>query len=245
VGADEESAESARRAKEATRAVVRMAELARIENDEGHGAAARRSELVFEALAQLRELEALGSAIVLPLRARLRRLAFPGVVGDRLARVDLERMARVASHGAKLGLDPRHIDSELGADQVWLDAWLLVGSGLGITAPLGDPAELHGTAVRLHDLAVAWTREILLWKSFARDQALEGERSAADLAAAASEEIDNRLNKVRALPCFQDLALANVDSRLILEAARFKLRDEDRARFKKDYVFQEPHDRGP
>jgi len=82
----------ARLAEDAVRGLRRLEALAETESLDP----ALRARLVFEALAGLDHFERAGGPGVLPFRARLRLLAFPGAAGEALARLDLARATIVA-----------------------------------------------------------------------------------------------------------------------------------------------------
>jgi hypothetical protein len=132
-----------------------VAQLGGVSADVSHG-------LVFDAHEYLRRLEHLGGATVLPFRARLRRLAFPGKLGSWLARVDLERVLWLATHAEELDATCEKTAARgLGIVQFnWLlfvaaiEAWCPVrGHGVAVDRSLEPDAR------RLADLGLQWTRE--------------------------------------------------------------------------------------
>jgi hypothetical protein len=102
-----------------------------------------RDRLLFEVLDGIAALEALGGPGVLPFRAKVRRLAFPGAFGEALATLDLERAN--ASVGS---LEDAERDAS---------PYLFLGAAIAVTADV----RITGVTVaeRLLALGLAWTHE--------------------------------------------------------------------------------------
>jgi hypothetical protein len=141
-------------------AIMRVNELdAHVESRDQGGA--WRDRLVFRAFRDLGRLEHAGGCLALPFRARLRRLAFAGRLGDWLARVDLRRIIWLSTHAIELGVDPETSYRngheapafELACFVAAVEAW-----SPARPSEVPDPG-LAADAAVLVDLGLQWVRE--------------------------------------------------------------------------------------
>jgi hypothetical protein len=147
-------------------AIAGLVGIRRLSELEGHvlrsdlDPAARRP-FAFRAFLELDRLARLGGATVLPFRARLRRLALPGKLGDWLARVDLQRIVWLATHAKEAEIDPatteaRGLDMPDVATLCFLgsiEAWCPTRPREQADAGLADDARL------LAAIGMQWLRE--------------------------------------------------------------------------------------
>jgi hypothetical protein len=113
-----------------------------------------RERIAFEAIVEIRGLALLGGPLVLPFRAELRRLVFPGSTGEMLALLDLARARRAA---AQASAEDRYHDYLLFA----LSRLVTLGESSPRLAPLRDDLGEH-----LFRLLVAWAHEEALRTAF-------------------------------------------------------------------------------
>src|SRR5581483_9835187 len=139
-------AESVRLATSAARGLRRLESL--LEDPDLTGP--ERATLAFEATVALEDLRRVGGCQVLAIRPQLRLVALPGRLGQGLARLDFERLRRLASGGEKRFPPAR---------RSWFnwDSILFVAAARAALLPHAPAnAGLHR---ELFDLGVRWERE--------------------------------------------------------------------------------------
>jgi hypothetical protein len=120
-----------------------------------------RHKLAFGAFRDLARLQHAGGCVALPFRARLRRLAFPGKLGDWLARVDFRRVVWLATHATDLKADP-DTTALSGQEAPAFDILCFAAAieAWSPTRPGAVPdAGIAADAAVLVDLGMQWVRE--------------------------------------------------------------------------------------
>jgi hypothetical protein len=164
----EREVESARAAARALRRIEELVESPPADE-------AERDELVFGALAGMESLARLGGPVVLPLRARLRLLAFEGALGNAHARLDLRRALRLSGQ-----LPVARVDGDfpwwIEKMPVFFQICASVANALGDRSPALADDLLAAMVAWLHERAVAFTFDprVRLGDPKVRIRALDG-----------------------------------------------------------------------